>query len=255
MEHALNLIFLGLIGGVFSLIGGLLLVVWKSRITAHIMTPLISFAAGAFLSVAFLDLLPEAIESFEHPQEVFIAFLIGISVFFALERFLMKYVRRHETHDEKHADHTESLPLLIIIGDSLHNFLDGIVIVLAYISNPAVGFATALAVAAHEIPQEIGDCAILLDHGWSKLKVIAVNFFSSLMTLAGIGVGLLGASWFEDGLPYLLAGVAGIFTYISLSDLVPELHHRAKHHSFFRVVFSFLFGLILVGILIANTHG
>lgn len=254
MEHVLNLIFLGLIGGVFSLIGGLVLVVWKTRITPHIMTPLISFAAGAFLSVAFLDLLPEAIEPFEHSQGIFIAFLVGVSVFFSLERFLMKYVRRHETHDEKHADHTESLPLLIIIGDSLHNFLDGIVIVLAYIANPAIGFTTAFAVAAHEIPQEIGDFAILLDRGWSKFKIIAVNFFSSLMTLAGIGIGMLAASWFKDGLPYLLAGAAGIFTYISLSDLVPELHHRAQHHSFFRVVFSFLIGLVLVGIMIVNIH-
>ncbi|MEK7648971.1 MAG: ZIP family metal transporter [Patescibacteria group bacterium] len=254
MEHAINLILLGLVGGAFSLIGGLILILCGSRITTHVMTPLIAFASGAFLGVAFLDLLPEAIESLEDPHGVFVAFLIGISAFFALERFLMKYIRHHEAHSESHADHTESLPLLIIIGDSLHNFLDGIVIVFAYIANPAIGFTTALAVAAHEVPQEIGDFAILLDRGWSKIKVIAVNFFSSLMTLVGIGVGLLAASWFEYGLPYLLAGVAGIFTYISLSDLVPELHHRAKHHSFFRVVLSFLVGLILVGAIVTNMH-
>lgn len=253
MEHVWNLLFLGLIGGIFSLIGGLALIACGKRILSISMTPLISFAAGAFLSVAFLDLLPEAVEVVEFPEYVFVAFLAGVSLFFMLERFLMKYVQRHDS-DEYHADHTESLPLLIIAGDAFHNFLDGVVILLAYTANPAAGLAAAIAVAAHEIPQEIGDFAILLDRGWSKLRVVLVNIAQSLMTLVGIGAGALALAWFERGLPYLLAGTAGVFVYIALSDLVPEMHHRAKHHHFFRIVGSYLVGLILVGLLIARMH-
>jgi zinc and cadmium transporter len=249
----LQLLFYGLIASTFSLIGGLV-VIWKSELIKKIITPLLSFAAGAFLGVSFLDLLPEAIESVEEPHFVFIAFLAGLTVFFALERFLMKYSHRHNEDDHNHADHTESLAPLIIIGDSLHNLLDGIFIALAYIANPAFGLGAALAVAAHEIPQEIGDFVVLLDQGWSKLKIIVVNLFSSLATLVGIILTYLTLSFIEGWLAYLLAGVAGIFSYIALSDLIPEIHHRSHHKYFSRVLVAFVLGLVVIGYLITLTH-
>lgn len=255
MDHPLiQLTWYGLISGLFSLAGGML-VLWRAQLFGRVMTPLIAFAAGAFLGVAFLDLLPEAVDIIDEPHNAFMAFLVGVVSFFALERFLMKYFHRHAGGADEHQEHTESLPLLIILGDSMHNFLDGVVIALAYIAHPALGLPTALAIAAHEIPQEIGDFAILLDRGWAKGRIILVNVLSSLLCIVGIFLGYLGASLFQGSLPYLIAGVAGIFTYISLSDLVPELHHRAGHRHFFRVVSSFIIGLVVIGYVISLAHG
>lgn len=251
----MQLIFYGLIGSIFALVGGVL-VLWRAEQVKRVMTSLLAFAAAAFLGVSFLDLLPEAIEAVSEPHNIFIAFLAGVAAFFIFERVLMRYFRRHAHDHLQEDDHTETLPQLIIIGDSAHNLLDGIAIALAYVADPALGLTTALAVAAHEVPQEIGDFAILLDRGWSNLKVFAANVFSSLTTFVGIFLGYTAASSFESRLPYLLAGVAGIFTYIALSDLLPEVHHRARHRHLYRVVIPFLIGLILIGYLTTLTpHG
>jgi zinc and cadmium transporter len=249
----MQLIFFGLIGSVFALAGGLL-VLWKAEFVKKIMTSLLAFAAAAFLSVSFLDLLPEAVEAVDEPHYIFIAFLIGVAFFFTLERTLMKHFHHHSDEHLEHDPHTESLPALIIFGDSAHNFLDGIAIALAYLANPALGLTTALAVAAHEVPQEIGDFAILLDRGWSKTKVILANLFSSLATFLGIWLGYTAGGLLEGWLPYLLAGVAGIFSYIALSDLIPEIHHRAAHRHLYRVLLPFLSGLVLIGFAITLTH-
>src|SRR3989338_7262088 len=171
----MELIFYGLIGSIFALVGGFV-VLWRAEQVKKIMTSLLAFAAAALLGVGFLDLLPEAVEAVEEPHFIFIAFLIGVSAFFILERALMRYAgHKHANEQGEHEDHTETLPALIIAGDTLHNFLDGIAIAVAYVANPVLGLTTALAVAAHEVPQEIGDFAILLDRGWSRTKVFLVN--------------------------------------------------------------------------------
>ena len=227
---------------------------WSSRAVLKIIVWLISFSAGAFLAVAFLDLLPEAVKMVAEPHWVFIAALVGFSLFFALERILMRHFPKHDSGNTGHAEHTESLPLLVVLGDTLHNFLDGAVIVLAYLANPAVGLATAFAIAAHEIPQEIGDFAILLDQGWSKSKIIVVNLLSSLSTIVGVLAGYYAATFFEGYLAYLLAGAAGIFIYIAASDLIPEIHHRAGHKHAYRILLVFVASLALTGYLIFLTH-
>ncbi len=251
------LIFYSLIGGLFSLIGGLLLV-WKADLAKKITTSLLAFAAGAFLSVTFLDLLPEAVEAVEEPHGIFIAVIVGFIFFFVLERALMRF--RHHDHDDEHShlvqtEHVEPLPTLIIIGDSVHNFLDGIVIALAYIANPVLGLVTTIGIAAHEIPQEIGDFGILLSQGWAKKKVILVNVLQSLLTVVGAIIGYYIGSMLESSLPYLLAGVAGMFLYIAGSDLIPEIHHRTGHRHFFRVVIPLISSVIIVGLLVQLTHG
>ncbi|HYD91685.1 MAG TPA: ZIP family metal transporter, partial [Flavobacterium sp.] len=194
-----------------------------------------------------------AVEMVEEPHYVFIAALVGFYLFFTLERVLMRYFPKHE-EGGNHAEHTESLPLLVVIGDTLHNFFDGIAIAFAFSVEPALGLTTALAVAAHEIPQEIGDFAILLDQGWSKMKILVVNIVSSLATLVGVAAGYFATTFFEGWLAYLLAGTAGIFIYISASDLIPEIHHRAGHKHAYRVLFILLLSLVLVGYLIFATH-
>lgn len=250
----MNLILFGIIGSFVGLIAGCF-VLWRKEQVKKIMTSLLAFAAAAFLGVSFLDLLPEAVEAVEEPHFIFMTFLIGVSVFFALERAMMRYFKTHaHTHGDHEDEHTESLPTLVIAGDSLHNFLDGVAIAIAYVADPALGLAAALAIAAHEIPQEIADFSILLDRGWSSKKVLLTNFLCSLTTFIGIGLGYAAASSIEGWLPYLLAAVAGIFTYIALSDLIPEVHHRAGHRHLYRVLLPFIAGLLIVGYAILKTH-
>jgi zinc and cadmium transporter len=250
----MDLILYGIIGSLLGVGGGALVLVWRQQVK-KLMTSLLAFAAAAFLGVSFLDLLPEAVEAVEEPHFIFISFLVGLTLFFILERALMKYLRTHEhSHGEHEDEHTESLPALVLVGDALHNFIDGIAIAIAYVANPALGLTTALAIAAHEIPQEIGDFSILLDRGWSNKKVILANLYCGLTTFLGIGIGYYAVSSVEEYLPYFLAGVAGIFTYIGLSDLVPEIHHRAGHRNLYRVIIPFVLGLVLVGYLAIKLH-
>lgn len=248
-----ELLFYSLIGGLFSLVGGFLLL-WKSQLSKRWITVLLSFGAGAFLGAAFLDILPEAIEAADEPHAVFISTLVGFLIFFTMERLLMRYVKGHHEHDG-HSDHTESLPFLLILGDSIHNFLDGIVIAIAYVANPALGLPTALAIAAHEVPQEIADFSVLLQRKWKKSTIVAVNVIQSLLTIPGVFVGYYIGSLVEPHLPLLLGGTAGIFLYIAASDLIPELHHQAGHKYVFRVIVPLILSIILIYYLTNLAHG
>jgi len=252
----LELIFYSLIGGLFSLIGGLLLL-WKREYAKKIEIYLLSFAAGAFLSISFLDVLPEALELVEEPHPILLTALGGFLFFFILERAIMTVF--HKGHSKKgeheHSDHTESLPALLISGDSLHNFIDGIVIALAFLIEPSLGLITAIAVAAHEVPQEIADFSILLNLGWSKTKVLTTNVLQSLASVPGALLGFYAGNLLEGYLPYLLAAASGIFLYISASSLVPEIHHKTGHHSFAKAVAPLFLSVIIIWYLIKLTHG
>lgn len=250
----LTVIIYALISGVLSLIGGLILL-WRSNIAMKWTIPLMAFAAGAFLGVAFLDILPDAIEAVDAPQAIFIAALVGFCAFFIIERLLMHFVHREPDGQTHHSEHSASLPLLVVLGDSAHNFLDGVAIALAYVANPALGLVTTLGIAAHEVPQEIGDFVILLDCGWSKRRVVIVNFVSSLLSIAGAITGFLAANLFQLSLGYLLAVVAGVFIYLGASDLIPELQDRAQHRYLFQILAAFFIGVVSVGYLVALSHG
>lgn len=250
----IQLIFYSLIGGLFSLFGGLLLfLVANAERTKKIIVSLLGFAAGAFLGAVFLDILPEALEMGVEPHYVMIAVLAGFILFFILERLLM-IIHSHHHSDHVHSEHTESLPFLIILGDALHNFMDGILIAIAYVANPVLGLTTTLGVAAHEIPQEIGDFSVLLDQGWSKKRVIIVNILQSLLTIPGVVLGFYLGNTLEGYLPYMLGATAGTFLYIAASDLIPEIHHRTGHKHFFRVVIPLIASVLLIGYLINLTH-
>lgn len=247
------LLFYSLIGGLFSLIGGIFLL-FRPHITQKYLTSLIAFGAGAFLGAVFLDILPEALELVDEPRPVLLATLVGFVLFFILERIIMKYVKKH-TGREGHEEHTESLPYLLILGDSLHNFMDGVVIAIAFVANPALGFPTALAIAAHEIPQEIGDFSILLQLKWKKWKIVGVNIGQSLLTIPGVLLGFTVGQALSPFVPILLGLTAGIFLYIAASDLVPELHHRSAHKYIVPIIVPFIAAIVILSWASKLAHG
>jgi zinc and cadmium transporter len=250
----MNQLFLySLIGGLFSLIGGGFLL-WKPQITQKLLLSLIAFGAGSFLGAAFLDILPEALESVDEAHPILGATLAGFLIFFIAERLIMKYFKnKNNTHH--HDEHTESLPFLLIAGDCLHNFMDGIVIALAFAADPTLGLSAALAIAAHEIPQEIGDFSILLQLGWKKSRVILVNVLQSLLTIPGVVVGYYLGTQLEPQLPFMLGATAGIFIYIAASDLIPMLHHQGGHKYAYRIIIPMIVGVIAVWQLAQLAHG
>lgn len=249
----LTLVFYSLVGGLFSLVGGVFLLALGTNVRQSLTTSLLSFAAGAFIATSFTDLLPEAIDGVGRAHPVLLAAMVGLVLFFILERLLMRYGFQSNGH--QHTDHTEPLPALLILGDTLHNFLDGIVIAIAYVTSPALGLTTTIAVAAHELPQEVGDFGVLLNQGWSRGKVLLVNVFQSLATVPGAMLGYVAGLALEPQLPSLLGAAGGIFLYLGASDLIPELHHRAGHKHVLRVVVPLLAGITIVTLLVRLTHG
>ena len=215
----------------------------------------VSFALGALLSVAFLDLLPHAVENAgaERAESLFATVLAGILVFFLLEKLLLW--RHCHSHDcEAHNDHEEHYHqpagTLIVVGDGIHNFVDGVLIAAAFLTDWHLGVVTSLAVAAHEIPQEVGDFAILLQSGYSRPKAFFYNLLSSLGTVAGGVLAYFGLERVHASLPYFLALAASSFIYIAVADLIPTLHKKTHAGAVAQQM-----ALILAGVaLIAAVH-
>lgn len=232
------------LGSIVPLIGGIILMSREKFAlrTAHFFA---SFAAGTFLGAAFLDLVPEAMHEAEELNiNVSLWVLIGIVLFFLIERTVHWFHHHDEYH--KHAKETKSTVLLIIFSDTMHNFIDGIVIAATFLVNIPLGIVTTFAVAAHEIPQEIGDFGLLLHKGLSRKKVVLVNIISASFAFAGALITYLLGNAIESYIPILLALTAGFFIYIAASDLIPEIHHEKRKG--FAVVESFLLMLGIVAI-------
>ena len=212
-----QILFWSFIGSVASLGGGILLALRKKAFTHAQSLLLISFAAGVLLATAFFDLLPEAIGQIG--QISLIGQIGGIIFLFLLEKFLW-----YHHHDEEHEGHKRT-PILITVGDTVHNFIDGVVIAGTFMVSPATGIVTALAVAAHEIPHEMADFGVLLTKGWARKKVILINLASAGGSLLGAGLMYYFGGRIEGVLPGLLSFSGGMFIYLACSDLIPELHH------------------------------
>lgn len=242
-----QVIFFSLIGGVFSLIGGILLLSRKrsAEALAAYATP---FAAGALLAAVFMDLLKDGLEE-SSVDVVMGATLGGIILFFFAERFLHWF---HHHHQHENADPSVSL---IIVGDTLHNALDGIAIAAAFLVSVPTGIVTTLAVAAHEIPQEVGDFGLLLSKGVRRKKVLLVNLISALATTAtAVATFALGST---NRLPTgLLLGLsAGFLLYIAMSDVIPTIHETAKKKKLFDLQpFLLVFGVISVSLAVQLAH-
>lgn len=242
-----HVIFFSLIGGLFSLIGGVILL--SRRRTADVLagyaTPL---AAGALIAAVFLDLLKDGLEEAE-PSTVLMSALAGIVLFFYAERFLHWF---HHHHQHEDSDPGKSL---IIIGDTVHNALDGVAIAAAFLVSVPTGIVTTIAIAAHEIPQEIGDAGLLLAKGMSRAKVLIVNVVSALATtvMAVITFALGSADKLPIGL--LLGLSAGFLLYIALSDIIPTIHETTPKNRLFDVrPLLLLVGVIIVGLSVHFAH-
>ena len=191
------------------------------RTRLQLVPGLISYAVGTLLGVALLALVPEALESLEAPVALG-ALLAGILGFFMLEKLV---IWRH-CHTEDCEAHDTSAAL-ILIGSGLHNFTDGAIVGAAVLTSLPLGITTALAVAAHQIPQEVGDFAILLDAGYSRTRAFVLNALSASTCVLGAIAVYGAASWTPTALPYVLAVAAGSFLYVAMSDLIPGLHREA----------------------------
>jgi zinc and cadmium transporter len=189
---------------------------------------LVSFAIGALLGAAFLEIIPHAFEKGD-PQHVASAILGGIFAFFVLEKLL---IWRHchtedcEVHDTGH-DRGRS-GLLIVVGDTVHNFLDGVLIAAAFLQSTELGIIAAIAIIAHEIPQEVGDFLILLHSGYTRSRALAMNIMSSAATVVGGVLGYFGLQFFAGLEPTLLGIVAASMIYVAVADLIPGLHRRPQ---------------------------
>ncbi len=260
------IIAVSLLGGVLSLFVAAILA-FNARVSW--LSVLISYAIGALLGVAFLNTLPEALEHSDNPTQVTIFVLFGILVFFILEKLVLWrhcHLEDCEAHDPLHGvaatpgnppehDHGRS-GMMVIVGDTFHNFVDGILIAASFMVDVQLGIVTSIAIIAHEIPQEAGDFIILLNSGYTRRMAFLMNLVSSLATLVG---GVL-AYFMLNEMDYLILPLLGIASasmiYVAMSDLIPSLHKRPEIHATIQQVILILLGIAsiwLVGNIFPHT--
>ena len=211
------------------------------KLSASWISPLVSFAVGALLGAVFLELLPHALES-GGAHYVMEIVLFGLLAFFLLEKLVLwRHAHGHEHHaaDEDESEHDHALHehtdsaggrpgLMILIGNSVHNFCDGVVIAAAFLADQALGVATTLAIVAHAVPQQVGDFAVLLHSGFARAKAFAFNVAAGFATLVGALAAYVALAGMARVLPTVLAIAASSLLYVAVADLIPSLHRRSE---------------------------
>jgi zinc and cadmium transporter len=249
-EVAVYAILSVLVVSLISFVGLFFLSVKTGKLR-KVLIYLISFSAGALLGDAFIHLLPETVEKNGFGLNVSAYVLLGIGLFFILEKFIHWRHCHGEVVEEKH-EKIHPFAYTNLVGDGLHNFIDGVIIAASYLVSIPAGVATTVAVVLHEIPQEIGDFGVLIHGGFSKGKALLLNFASALIAIIGALVVLLLQGGVE-GLELVLVPIAaGGFIYIAASDLIPELHKHSNYlvRSFWQLV-AFVAGiLVMAGLLL-----
>ena len=235
------IIVFSLLGGVLSVLAASVYLLINDEFQKKLLPHTVSFAIGALLGAAFLALLPHAliVDKNIDFHDLGLTLLIGLLGFFLLEKMVL-WRHCHSTHCEVHSP-TDATPLshhhthekdasgtLIIIGDAVHNIVDGVLIAAAFMTDIDLGIVTALAVAAHEIPQEIGDFAILLNSGFKRKRALFFNVLASMGTLLGAVIAYYSLQSMQHALPYILAIAASSFIYIAVADLIPGLHKKTE---------------------------
>ena len=222
----------------------------SDRLLKKVLMFLVSMSAGALLGDAFIHLIPELVKDYGFGLNISLYILLGIIIFFVLEKFIHWHHCHHSPDAEKHEHHIKPLAWNNLISDFFHNFLDGIIIAGSYAISVPLGIATTLAVIFHEIPQEIGDFGLLIYSGLNRAKALFFNFVSSLSAILGAIVALLlttGVSKFEL---ILIPITAGNFIYIAAADVIPELHKETELKKSFIQLLGLLVGIGIMVLLI-----
>jgi zinc and cadmium transporter len=227
-------------GGLVSAVAASLFLLAPASLRLRVLPHLVSFATGALLGAALLGLLPHAIESagVDAMHRIGLTLLIGLLIFFVLEKLVL-WRHCHQEVCEGHLPHPghshngrdEASAALILIGDGFHNILDGVLIAAAFMTDVHLGIVTAVAVMTHEIPQEVGDLAILLHGGMSRARAFTLNTLTSVTSVIGGVVAYFFLGKALELLPYALAIAASSFLYIAVADLIPGLHRRVDPRS------------------------
>ena len=213
----------------------------REEIIKRYVFMLVSLAVGALLGDAFIHLIPEAFESSNNSIMVSLLIISGILVFFVLEKFL----HWHHHGEDTEEDHVHPVGKLVLFSDGVHNFIDGIIIGTSFMASNSLGVATTIAVILHEIPQEIGDFAVLLHSGYTRNRALWLNFLSALTAVLGTIVSFVFGNFAETFSAMILPLAAGGFIYIAVADLIPELHKtKIVKHSILQ------FGALLLGVLL-----
>jgi zinc and cadmium transporter len=247
------------LGGVLSVLaaGAFLLLPESAR--ARMLSPMVSFAIGALLGAAFLAILPHA---FEVPgvdaHSVTLTVLCGILIFFLLEKMVI-WRHCHTEDCEAHVPDMDKVRNaatgnLILIGDGIHNMVDGVLIAAAFLTDVHLGVVTSIAVIAHEIPQELGDFAVLLHSGFSRGKALVYNMLTSLTTVIGGVVAFYSLSLANRIVPYVLAVAASSFIYIAVADLIPGLHKRTELSATVQQIVLIALGVTVISVAHAMLH-
>jgi zinc and cadmium transporter len=264
----LYVVLAGFGGGVVSLLCGVLLI--NNKKENVIVSFATAFAAGTLLAAAFFDLLHEAVEIGEKnaifgDESVFFIMgfvLLGILAFFVLETLLSRFHSHAHTPVCENCEHSQTehkhIGLMIMVGDTLHNFMDGIAIAAGFLISPISGLIVTLAVCAHEIPQEIGDIAIMRASGMSKKKAIWLNIYSSFASLLGalifFGIGQAVEEMGDGWLAPVFALVAGFFIYIATTDIIPTLHEEKSKKTAILKMLTLIAGVVILGVLVYFLH-
>jgi zinc and cadmium transporter len=262
------------ISGVLSVLAAGVFLALPARAREGALPHLVSFATGALLGAALLALIPHAVQGagIENVHEVGIALIAGIALFFVLEKFLLwrhchdDHCAEHPVGTDQHHDHDHNQAhlheqarkkasgSLVLIGDALHNVLDGVLIAAAFLTDVHLGIVTALAIMAHEIPQEVGNFAVLIHSGVSRRRALVLNLLTSLTAVIGGAVGYFALEQALRALPFALAVAASSLLYVAVADLIPGLHRRVDARSGVTQVLLIGLGIALITLAERNAH-
>ena len=244
LSTSLTAIGLSILGSIGGLLTAALVLLVRHDLRTRLVPWLVSYAVGTLLGVSLFNLLPEALESLATERAMF-TLVAGILTFFVLEKVVLW---RHCHDDQECAAHKRAASL-VVVGDAVHTFVDGAVIAAATLVSPGLGVTTALAVAAHEIPQEVGDAAILLSAGYSRRRALSLNLASAGGGVLGALLMLLFGASAPSVIPQVLAFAAGAFLYVAMADLIPSLHEGTFDASSFRQLALIVLGLVTLAVL------
>ncbi|MDI1259798.1 ZIP family metal transporter [Aquabacterium sp.] len=247
-----------------TLLGGVASVVLAAALSAPLLSlivrHLVSLSTGVLLGTALLHVLPEAFESTAPPHALFMTLLVGLMFFFLLEKAELYRHGHHHEHDDHHHHHGFDAAQAgrggwsVLVGDSIHNFCDGLLIAAAFLADPQVGLVTALAIIAHEIPQEVGDYIVLLNAGFSRTRALVYNAISGLAAVVGGVLGYVLIAPWQEYLPYMMVVASSSFIYVAVADLIPQLQKRLSWRDTFLQLFWLVVGLLMIGTIVHSMH-